>query len=96
MLKSALAGIGLAAALATTAAAQLYYPYNPGYSYYSYPGYGYPTYGYPSGYSAYHGWPNYYGAPAYRAGLAYSDPYVWWRPYSGGAGPKASTHGGGY
>jgi hypothetical protein len=96
MFKPALLGIGLLATATTTAAAQLY-PYSyPGYSYYSYSGYSYPTYGYPYGYSPYYGWPNYYGAPVYRTAPAYSDAYVWWRPYSAGAGPKASTHGGGY
>jgi hypothetical protein len=101
MFKSALLGLGLVAALTTTAAAQLYYPYSyPGYGYYpysgySYPGYSYPTYAYPYGYWSYYGWPNYYyGTPAYRTRRAYSDPYVWWRPYSDNAGPKASTYGG--
>jgi hypothetical protein len=95
MFKSALLGIGLVAAVTTTAAAQLYYPYSyPGYSYYSYPGYSYPTYGYPYGYSSYYGWPYYYGTPAYPAAPAYSDPYVGLRPYSDSAGPKASTRGG--
>jgi hypothetical protein len=104
MFKAALLGAGLVASVATTAAAQVYYPDSyPGYGYYSYPGYSYPTYSYPShsypyGYSPYYGWPGYYQAPAYpyRAGPAYSDPYVGWRPYSAGAGPRASTHGGGY
>ena len=84
MIKSALLGIGLVAAVATTAAAQTYYPnYYPGYSY---PPYGYPTYSYPPGYAWGYGWPYswpyYYPAPVYRAAPAYSDPYVWWRPYS--------------
>src|SRR5712672_3152743 len=64
MFKSALLGIGIAAAVTTTAAAQPYYPYSyPGYGYYytypgySYPTYSYPSYGYPYGYSAYYGWP---------------------------------------
>jgi len=30
--------------------------------------------------------------PAYRPVPAYSDPYVGWRPYSDGAGPRASGH----
>jgi hypothetical protein len=82
-------GVGLAAAVATTVAAQPYYPYYyPGYSY---PPYGYPAYGYPAGYTWGYGWPygwsNYYPAPAYRTVPAYSDPYVWWRPYSDHAGP---------
>jgi hypothetical protein len=95
MLKSALVGIGIVAATATTAAAQSYYPYSyPGYGYYytypgySYPTYSYPSYGYPYGYSAYYGWQG----PAYRPAPAYSDPYVGWRPYSDGAGPRASGH----
>ena len=99
MFKAALLGTGLAALVATTAAAQVYYPY-PSYNY-SYPGYIYPTYNYPSysypyGYSPYYGWPNYYQAPVYGPGPAYPDPYVGWRPYTSGAGPKASTRGGGY
>ena len=90
MFKSALLGIALTAAVTTTAAAQLYYPY----SYPAYP-YGYPAYGYPYAYAPYYGWPNYYYAPpAYRAAPAYSDPYDWWRPYTDNAGPKASTRGG--
>jgi hypothetical protein len=93
MLKSALLGIGLLVAATTAAAAQSYYPYAyPGYPTYNYP-YAYSYYGWPYSYS---GWPTYYGAPAYRAAPAYSDPYVGLRPYSDGAGPKASTHGGGY
>ena len=96
MIKSALLGVGIVAAVATTAAAQPYYPsYSPGYSY---PPYGYPAYSYPPGYAWSYGWPYgwsyYYPAPAYRAAPAYSDPYVWWRPYSDNAGPKASTRGG--
>jgi hypothetical protein len=93
MIKAALLGLGLVAVMAVTAAAQSYYPYYyPGYGY---PGYGYPAYSYPPGYAWGYGWP--YGwpyYPAYRAKPAYSDPYVWWRPYSDNAGPKASTHGG--
>ena len=102
MLKSALLGIGLLAAATTAAAAQSHYPYAyPGYPTNSYP-YAYSSYNYPDAYSyygwpySYSGWPTYYGAPAYRAAPAYSDPYVGLRPYSDGAGPKASTHGGGY
>jgi hypothetical protein len=76
----------------TTAAAQSYYPYYyPGYGY----PYGYAAYGYAPGYNWY-GWPYgspYYSAPAYQA-PAYADPYAWWRPYSAGAGPKASSRGG--
>ena len=95
MIKSVLLGIGFVAAMATTAAAQSYYPYY-------YPGYGYPTYGYPAysypGYAWSYGWPYAwpysYGTPAYRAAPAYADPYVWARPYSDNAGPKASTRGG--
>ena len=92
MIKSALLGVGLLAGVATTAAAQSYYPYYyPGYGY----PYGYAAYGYAPGYGRY-GWPYgspYYSAPAYQA-PAYADPYAWWRPYSAGAGPKASTRGG--
>jgi hypothetical protein len=92
MIKSALLGMSVTAVVATTAAAQPYYPYySPGYSY-SYPGYSYPTYNYPYGYSSYYGWPYSYQAPSYRPAPAYSDPYIAARPYSGGAGPKASGH----
>lgn len=98
MIKSTLLGVGLLAAVATTAAAQSYYPYyNPGYGYpgYGYAPYGYPAYSYPPGY-AWSGWPYGwpYSAPAYRAAPAYSDPYAYWRPYSDNAGPRASTRGG--
>jgi hypothetical protein len=87
MIRSALLGMGFAAAMATTAAAQPYY--YPGYSYYSYPWYSYPAYGYP--YTSWsYGWPSYYAAPAYRPAPAYSDPYVTARPYSDSAGPRAS------
>ena len=85
MFKAVLLGVALVAVMATTATAQVYYPYSyPGYGYYSYPGYSYPTYGYPSyGYS--------YGYfPSYR----WADPYSAWRPYSSAAVPKASTRGG--
>jgi hypothetical protein len=106
MLKSVLLGVGLVAAVTTTAAAQSYYPYYypgysyysyPSYSYYSYPGYSYPTYGYPSysypnRYASYYGWPYDYRVPTYRAAPAYSDPYVGSRPYSDSAGPRASGH----
>lgn len=94
MIKSALLAVGLVTAVATTAAAQAYYPYYyPGYGY---PPYGYSPYSYSPGYAWGYGWPNYYysPAPAYRAAPAYSDPYAWWRPYSDNAGPKASTRGG--
>jgi len=86
MIKSALLGVGIVAAVATTASAQTYYP-----NYY--PGYSYPP-GYAWGYGWPYSWPYYYPAPAYRAAPAYSDSYVWWRPYSDNAGPKASTRGG--
>jgi hypothetical protein len=43
MIKSALFGMGLAAVVATAAAARPYPNYYPGNSYYSYPGYSYPT-----------------------------------------------------
>jgi hypothetical protein len=97
MIKSALLGMGIAAVVATAAAAQSYYPYYyPGYSYsypgYNYPTYNYPTYGYPYGYSSYYGSPYSYQAPSYQSAPAYSDPYVAARPYSSGAGPKASGH----
>ena len=93
MLKSALLGIGLLAVATTAAAAQSYYPYAyPSYPTYNYP-YAYSYYGWPYSYNS---WPTYYPAPAHRAAPAYSDPYVGLRPYSDGAGPKASTHGGGY
>jgi hypothetical protein len=95
MFKSALLGIGFVAAVATAAIAQPYYSYYyPSYSYY--PGYSYPTYSYPYGYASYYGWPNQlnYYRPPYRAAPAYSDPSAWWRPYSDGAGPKASGHTG--
>ena len=96
MIKSALLGIGFAAAVATMAAAQAYYPYySPGYGYspYGYPAYSYPP-GYAWGYGWPYGWPYYYSPPAYRPAPAYSDPYVQARPYSDNAGPKASTRGG--
>jgi len=96
MIKSVLLGIGFAAVVAGTAAAQAYYPYYyPGYGYwpYSYPAYGYPP-GYTWGYGSPYSWPYYYPAPVYCAAPAYFDPYVWWRPYSDNAGPKASTRGG--
>ena len=61
-------GKGIAALVATAAAAQPYYPYySQGYSYsypgYSYPTYNYPTYDYPYGYSSYYGWPYSYQSP---------------------------------
>ena len=73
MIKYALLGIGLAAAVVSGAAAQSYYPYYyPGYGYYSapvysYPTYSYPAYGYPYGYSSNYVWPYSYPGPAYRA-----------------------------
>lgn len=98
MLRSALLGIGLVAALAATAKAQAYYPYYyPSYSYpeYSYPGYGYPYAAYPYGYSTYYGSPYYYyPTTRYPGRTAYSDPYVYARPYSDAAGPRASGHTG--
>lgn len=97
MIKAAVFGLGLAAAISTAAAAQPYYPYYaPGYGYsaYRYPAYSYPAYGYPYGY-AYYGSPYYpYYYPAYRPAPAYSDPYVALRPYSDKAGPAASGHTG--
>ena len=107
MLRSALLGVGLAAAAATTAAAQGYYgypyhPYSYGNPYYSapyYSGYDAPGYytGWPSSYSYSYPWgySGVYGWPyawAYRPAPAYSDPYVAARPYSGSAGPRASDH----
>ena len=99
MIKSTLLGVGLLAAVATTAAAQPYYPYYSGYGYpgYGYAPYGYPAYSYPPGYTWYgwtYGWPYYYSAPAYWTAPAYSDPYAYWHPYSDNAGPRASTRGG--
>jgi hypothetical protein len=76
--------------------------YFAGSPYYGYSGPVYPPYSYPyaspfgypwgNGYSSYYGWPysGSYPAPAYRPGLAYSDPYVYARPYSDSAGPAAS------
>jgi hypothetical protein len=74
----------------TTYSSSPYSQSYPTYGYtYSYPGYSYP------GYSPYYVWPyqSYLGDP-YPAPLAYWDPYVWYRPYSDNAGPKASGHGG--
>ncbi len=79
---------GLLIGLAGAANAQAYYggtyqyqyPYG-GYSQYT------PYYYYGPGYSWYYG-------PRYRRATPYGDPYVYWRPYSDGAGPKASGHTG--
>ena len=96
MIKYALLGIGLAAAVVSGAAAQSYYPYYyPGYGYYSapvysYPTYSYPAYGYPYGYSSNYVWSFSNPSPAYRSAPAYSDPYVAARPYSDSAGPRPS------
>ena len=103
MVKPALLGVGLAAVIATTATAQVYYPYSypgytyyPGYSYYSYPAYtyryGYPAYGYSYSYAPNYGWAWPYPVPTYQTAPAYSDAYVSWRPYSDSAGPRASGH----
>lgn len=89
--RSAVLGCGLLLATALGAQAQTtYYPspygqYYPSYNYtYSYPSYG-------PGYA----WPNQtYLGYSYPAPLAFWDPYVWYRPYSDNAGPKASGHGG--
>jgi hypothetical protein len=91
MLRAGLAGIVLAAAVATTASAQPYYARAyPGYRY-PYPAYRYPypAYGYP-GYPADHGPPaNYPWVPP-----AWANPYAWYAPYSSGVGPKVdgNTH----
>jgi hypothetical protein len=93
--KPAIFGIGLLLAAAAGAQAQTaYYPgYYPGPVWQNYPTYDYPYYY--SGYSNPYGWPyrTYLGNP-YPAPLAFWDPYVWYRPYSDNAGPKASGHGG--
>lgn len=89
MIKAAVLGLGIVAAISTAAAAQTYYPYYAS-------GYGYPAYSYPYGYP-YYGpvyYPYYYPVPAYRPAPAYSDPYVALRPYSDRAGPAASGHTG--
>jgi len=92
--RTAAFAVGMLTAAAATAHAQSYYypgtPYQayPNYNYnypYSYPGYGYyysgsPTYG------------SYFGQ-SYPQPRAFWDPYVWYRPYSDNAGPKASTSG---
>jgi hypothetical protein len=63
MLKTALLGIGLVAALASTAAAQ---PYNLSYGFDYRP----RMDGHPYGSSSYYGWPNYCRAADYWATLA--------------------------
>jgi hypothetical protein len=108
VIKSAAFGCGLFLAGTVGAQAQTtYYPSPywqnyPSYTYtYNYPGYPYtynPGYtyahNYPS-YGSYYAWPyqSYLGYP-YASPLAFWDPYVWYRPYSDNAGPKASGHGG--
>jgi hypothetical protein len=89
--KPAVFGFGLLLADAAGAQAQTAYPGAPWQNYptYNY-AYGYPTYGYSYGWPVYQ---SYLGYP-YPAPLAYWDPYVWYRPYSDNAGPKASGHGG--
>jgi hypothetical protein len=89
--KSAAFGCGLLLAAAVGAQAQTAYYPSPYWQ--NYPTYAY-TYGYP-GYGSYYGWPyqSYLGY-LYPAPLAFWDPYVWYRPYSDNAGPKASGHGG--
>ncbi|MFZ3236569.1 MAG: hypothetical protein WA417_01150 [Stellaceae bacterium] len=89
--KSAAFACGLLLVGALGAQAQTTYypsPYWQNYPAYSY-AYGYPGYGsyYTSPYQSYLGYP-------YPAPLAFWDPYVWYRPYSDNAGPKASGHGG--
>lgn len=98
--KPAMFGLGFVVAGAAGAQAQgVYYP---GTTWQNYPTYTYPyaySTTYPYGYPPY-GYP--YGAPvdrsylgySYPAPLAFWDPYVWYRPYSDNAGPKASGHGG--
>jgi hypothetical protein len=88
--KPAMFGLGLLLAGAAGAQAQT--------AYYPAPYWQNPAYGYPYGYSTYgnpHGWlyRTYLGFP-YPAPLAFWDPYVWYRPYSDNAGPKASGQGG--
>jgi len=89
--KPAVFGIGLL--LAGAAGAQAQTAYYPSPVWQNYPTSGYPYYY--SGYSNPYGWPyrTYLGNP-YPAPLAFWDPYVWYRPYSDNAGPKASGHGG--
>jgi hypothetical protein len=89
--KPAVFGLGFLVVGAAGVQAQTTYPgaypqYYPAYNY----GYDYPGYGYSFGWPVYQ---SYLGNP-YPAPLAYWDPYVWYRPYSDNAGPKASGHGG--
>jgi hypothetical protein len=88
LIRSILCGSVLLLA-AATADAQPYYPW---YSYPAYPAYPYAAYTYPPYYSYGYRYPGsaYYG---YRP-TPYNDPYVARRPYSDGAGPKASGHTG--
>ena len=81
--------IGLLIGYAATANAQVYYN---GYyqNYYPYGGYSYRYTPY-SYYSPGYTW--YYGT-RYPRSAAYADPYVYWRPYSDSAGPRASGHTG--
>jgi hypothetical protein len=72
MLKAALLGIGLVAALASISAAQ---PSNLSYGF----DYRLPMDSHPYGSSSYYGWPNYYRATDYWATLASSDPFGGWR-----------------
>ena len=87
IVKLALFGIGLMLAGVTGAQAQYAYyptPYVPNYPVYNY-GYAYPAY------TNYYGWPYpYYAVPPSATPKSYSDPYVWFRPYSDNAGPKAN------
>jgi len=92
MLKSALLGIGLVAAIGTIATAQTYSPYYyPGYT--SYPGttvnpHAMDPYTYYNNYV----YPGYATSPYYSPPTPYNDPYVASRPYSDGAGPRVSDH----
>jgi hypothetical protein len=89
ILGAAILSVGLTLAFSGAANAQTYY--NGYYSYYyPYGGYygAYPSYRY---YGPRYSW--YYG-PNYNGSAAYSDPYVYWRPYSDGAGPRVSGHTG--
>jgi hypothetical protein len=100
--KPAMFGFGIL--LAGAAGAQAQTGYYPGATWQNYPTYTYPYSYSPYAYSPYsyspYGYP--YGSPvdrsylgySYPAPLAYWDPYVWYRPYSDNAGPKASGHGG--
>jgi hypothetical protein len=90
MLRAGLAGIVLAASVATAHAQPYYARYYPQYGY-SYPAYGYPypAYGYP-------GYPGYYGAPANYPWVppVWANPYAFFAPYSSGVGPRVdgNTH----